>query len=300
MSVGTRQKKSARQHKKLNTASRDKPRGLVKNDDSTVHTPYSVHLPQSMSSEPLPSSDSSQLVSSTNVISAGALAVDLACDYKLESRLTEIQAPQLGTSNPAVITQSLGGVGQNIARAMHYLGTSVRLCCAIGEDAAGFAALAMLNQSGMQVAGVQQIGGGARTAQYVAISDAKKDLMFGMADMKIQELVSEEFDNMWKPQLELVRPRWLVVDSNWSPQAIRKWITTGKSLGAKVAFEPVSAAVRLPFPSISTPISRTARIRGHVSLASALKTYFALPVFVHKEEMLTRISIRNANVSSNH
>ena len=219
-----------------------------------MHTPYSDSLPLSMSREPFPSSESPRLVSSTEVISAGSLAIDLACDYKPESRPSDIQTPQLATSNPAVITQSLGGVGQNIARAMHYLGTSVRLCCAVGEDAAGFAALAMLNQSGMQVAGVQQIGGGARTGQYVAINDAKKDLVLGMADMKIQELVSEEFDKMWKPQLELVRPQWLVIDSTWSPQAIRKWITTGRSLGARVAFEPVSTAVCYPFPAFPSPI----------------------------------------------
>lgn len=230
------------QNNQLNTASRDKPRKAFQSD-STLHAPSSDSLPLSMSQEPFPSSESSQPVFSTEVISAGSLAMDLACGYKPESSEPAIQAPQLATSNPAVIKQSIGGVGQNIARAMHYLGTSVRLCCAVGEDAAGFAALAMLNQSGMQVAGVQQIGGGARTAQYVAINDAKKDLMLGMADMKIQELVSEEFDKMWKPQLELVRPRWLIVDSNWSPQAIRRWITTGKSLGAKVAFEPVSTAV---------------------------------------------------------
>ena len=242
-----------RQQNQLNTASRDKPRKLLKSGDSNLHTPYSEQLPLSMSSEPLPFPDSSQVLSSTDVISAGSLAIDLACDYKPECQSTEMQAPQLATSNPAFITQSLGGVGQNIARAMHYLGTSVRLCCAVGEDAAGFAALAMLNQSGMQVAGVQQIGGGARTGQYVAINDAKKDLVLGMADMKIQELVSEEFDKMWKPQLELVRPQWLVVDSTWSPQAIRKWMTTGKSLGAKVAFEPVSTAVGNPFPAFQSP-----------------------------------------------
>ena len=242
-----------RQQNQLNTTSRDKPRKLFKSGDSNLHTPYSEQLRLSMSSEPLPSPDSSQVLASTDVISAGSLAIDLACDYKPECQSIEMQAPQLATSNPALITQSLGGVGQNIARAMHYLGTSVRLCCAVGEDAAGFAALAMLNQSGMQVAGVQQIGGGARTGQYVAINDAKKDLVLGMADMKIQELVSEKFDKMWKPQLELVRPQWLVVDSTWSPQAIRKWMTTGKSLGAKVAFEPVSTAVGSPFLAFQSP-----------------------------------------------
>ena len=183
-----------------------------------------------------------QITDQADVIAAGSLALDLACDYTPESHLPGDQDPQPATSNPAVITQSLGGVAQNVATAIHYLGTSVRLCSVVGNDAAGFAALEILSQKGMQLAGIQQVKFGARTSQYVAINDAQKDLVLGMADMKILELDPIDFEKVWKPQLESVKPKWLVVDSNWNPITLRNWISAGKALGAKVAFEPVSTA----------------------------------------------------------
>lgn len=221
-------------------------------------------------SKPTLSLESSQQGASADVISAGALAVDLACDYKPESRLPVEQTPQSAASNPAVITQSLGGVAHNIATAMHYLGTSVRLCCAVAEDAAGFAALEMLRKRGMQVSGVHQIGKGARTGQYVAINDAQKYLVLGMADMKIQEVVSKDFDKLWKSQLDFVKPQWLVVDSNWTPEALHEWISAGGSMGAKVAFEPVSIAkCKRLFQASSKTLGRFAAVPNNlVSLAT--------------------------------
>ena len=46
----------------------------------------------------------------------------------------------------------------------------------------------------------------------------------------------------------------------------------------------VQMACRLSFPSISVPISRTSRSLRHVWTAAALKTYFVIPVFIHKKK----------------
>lgn len=213
---------------------------------------------------------SSRFEASADVISAGSIAVDLACDYTPLCHSPESQAPELATSNPAVITQSLGGVAQNIATAVHYSGTPVRLCAAVAGDAAGLAALEMLDQRGMQVAGVHQISDGARTGQYVTVNDARKNLVLGMADMKIQEVASRDFDKIWKPQLNLVRPKWLAVDSNWTSEALRKWISEGKSLGSKIAFEPVSVAkCKRLFQPMSTTLGDFATVPDNlVSLAT--------------------------------
>lgn len=54
---------------------------------------------------------------SEDVVVAGSLAIDFSCDYRplSEGQLTL----SMVTSNPAVITQSLGGVGRNVATAAH-------------------------------------------------------------------------------------------------------------------------------------------------------------------------------------
>lgn len=102
-----------------------------------------------------------------NVLVFGSLAMDFSCDYfpayeglektisirpeapmiedlglsRSQNRLPPLshqeRLPKLHTSNPAVIDSSLGGVGHNVALAIHRVGaepTSVRLCSLIGDD----------------------------------------------------------------------------------------------------------------------------------------------------------------------
>jgi pseudouridylate synthase / pseudouridine kinase len=74
-----------------------------------------------------------------------------------------------------------------------------------------------------------------RTAQYVAINDAKKDLVLAMADMNI-------FSSPTPMSLHMmpVNPKWSVVDANWNPRMTRKIINRLKEWNSKVAYEPVS------------------------------------------------------------
>lgn len=63
----------------------------------------------------------------------GSVAIDLACDYKPMDDTSE--DPVLGTSNPASIGQSIGGVGHNVATAAHLLhGDKVQLASVIADD----------------------------------------------------------------------------------------------------------------------------------------------------------------------
>ena len=174
------------------------------------------------------------------MIVAGSLAIDLSCDYVPTITPAAALQPQPHTSNPASIRQSLGGVGQNIATALHYLKTSVRLCSSVADDISGSTALRMLADRGLQTSGMQILTTGFRTAQYIAINDAHKSLVLAMADMKILEDTRGDFDTVWKPQVEACKPKWLVIDANWDPAVLQKWIEVARDIGAKVAYEPVS------------------------------------------------------------
>ena len=175
-----------------------------------------------------------------DVIVAGSLAIDLSCDYLPANTPTASHQPQLHTSNPASIRQSLGGVGQNIATALHYLKTSVRLCSSVADDIAGSTAFRMLADRGLHTSGLQKLTTGSRTAQYIAINDANKSLVLAVADMEILEDTHADFDNIWKPQVEACKPKWLIVDANWDSPILQKWIEVARYSGAKVAYEPVS------------------------------------------------------------
>lgn len=185
-------------------------------------------------------------VTKADVLVAGSLAVDFSCDFApLEGNSKEV-SPSMCTSNPAVIGQSLGGVGHNVALASHYAGSSTVFCSAVADDLSGKAALAALTEEGLGTEGVQTLSpsSGVGTAQYVAVNDARKDLVVAMADMRIMELPASDldFDSKWASLVERTRPKWVVVDANWSPDVLAKWLASARQIAARVAFEPVSTA----------------------------------------------------------
>ncbi|KAL8635424.1 MAG: hypothetical protein Q9228_007082 [Teloschistes exilis] len=208
-------------------------------------------------------------VRAPDVFVAGSLALDLSCDYvPMEgSSISILPVPQ--TSNPARISQGLGGVGRNIATALQYVGARVQLCSATGDDAAGIAARNMLAAQGLSLSGVVKKPS-TQTAQYVAVNDARKDLVLAMADMSVMENCKSEFDTIWKASLEENQPRWLVVDANWDPYTLQRWIMHGKAVNSRIAFEPVSVdKSRRLFASHSTNDFKLGVLPDHaISLAS--------------------------------
>lgn len=211
----------------------------------------------STSSSPLPQPDEilSSAATSTqqrphirkaDLLVAGSLAIDFSCDFAPTGSRSAETSPSPHTSNPAIIGQSLGGVGHNVALAASYVGSLTLFCSAVADDLSGKAALAALEKENLSVDGIQTLSPslGARTAQYVAVNDAKKDLVLAMADMKIMELPARvlDFDGFWGPLMARTRPRWMVVDANWSPGMLSKWIESANKIGTRVAFEPVSTA----------------------------------------------------------
>ena len=132
----------------------------------------------------------------------------------------------------------------------------MRLCSSVADDIAGSTALRMLADRGLQTSGIQKLTTGFRTAQYIAVNDAHKSLVLAMADMKILEDMHGDFDTLWKPQVEACKPKWLVIDANWDPAVLRKWIEVARDSGAKVAYEPVSVTKsRRLFPEKHTGLT---------------------------------------------
>ncbi|KAF4988068.1 hypothetical protein FGRMN_9988 [Fusarium graminum] len=181
--------------------------------------------------------------SKADILVAGSVAVDLSCDYAPRSGDT---SPVLHTSNPSSISQSIGGVGHNVALAAHSVSkhARVRLCSMVGDDVAGKTILNGLRASGLDTTYIRELGheyhGSNRTAQYVAVNDANKNLVMAMADMGI--FTNHSFPEYWKSAVRGTKPKWLVVDGNWSEKDIRAWLKAGQDQDCKIAFEPVSTA----------------------------------------------------------
>ncbi|KAI4678665.1 uncharacterized protein J4E84_008483 [Alternaria hordeiaustralica] len=214
-----------------------------------------------------PPSTPATSISSTNesqqvpdVVVAGALAVDFSCDYAPFTASTSQTDPLPHTSNPAVITQTLGGVAHNIAKASHLLGSFVHLHSAVGDDLSGRAALSQLQSEGMPTTGIKTLPAPSRTAQYVAINNTNKDLALAMADMSILETIpietiQELATSIFSPTSP--RPKAFVTDANWSSPALHTWLQAARHPDTTTIFEPVSTAKALRiFPS-NTPNSST-------------------------------------------
>ncbi|KAI4279753.1 MAG: hypothetical protein LQ337_000033 [Flavoplaca oasis] len=213
----------------------------------------------------------------SNVVRGTKVAVELSRMEKdiergdgfIPDKQDSTTSPQPQTSNPARISQDIGGVGQNIATAIHYVETSVQFCSVIGDDNAGQIAKEKLTAKGLSVSALIRKPS-ARTAQYVAVNDAYNNLVLAMADMTIMEGYKPEIENVWGLQLARCKPKWLVLDANWDPHSLRQWIKIGKDMGIKTAFEPVSVAkAKRLFASRSDDSSLLGVLPDHaVSLAT--------------------------------
>jgi pseudouridine-5'-phosphate glycosidase/pseudouridine kinase len=203
-----------------------------------------------------------------DIVVAGALAVDFSCDYAPFANASSQTDPLPHTSNPAVISQSLGGVAHNIAKAAHLLGSSVRLYSAVGADLSGRAALSQLEDEAMSTAGIETLPAPARTAQYVAVNNANKDLALAMADMSILESIPAELTTSLSARLfadPATKPQVFVADANWSADALRTWLSAASSAGSTTIFEPVSTAKSLRiFPADSSSPSTHPTPLAHI------------------------------------
>ncbi|KAI9889364.1 MAG: hypothetical protein M1814_005533 [Vezdaea aestivalis] len=216
---------------------------LSRNCQSKVATSMTSKLPSEQKETAFGQSSRRSPVmrnSLVDVAVAGSVAVDLSCDFS-EQGSSSISSPKLGTSNPARIGQSLGGVGYNVAAAAYYFTGSVKLVSVVGNDIAGKTVTKSLKQLGMDTSRVVvHSDSNQRTSQYIAINSANKALLFGIADMKIMDEISGKGQICPADILPSIRPKWLIVDANWSSGMTRAWLEAAKLNDIPVAFEPVS------------------------------------------------------------
>ena len=191
----------------------------------------------------------------------GALAADTSCDYSPFDATTTEVLPTLHTSNPAAISQSAGGVGRNVATAAQYAGAQVSLASVVADDLAGKTLIRDLASSGIDTKSLRVLDPAtrARTAQYVAVNDRNKDLMLAMGDFSIFSHPEFEEPEYWSNLLasQKSKPKWIVIDGNWSTSIISNILLAAKTSEVPVAFEPVSSvkAARL-FDKTNTAVTK--------------------------------------------
>ena len=149
------------------------------------------------------------------------------------------------TSNPVSGCRSFGGVARNVAENLARLGVGVSMVSSVGEDEAGRAIVDQLRGLAVDVSAVTALRG-ERTAEYVAVLGPDSDLVVGLADMDICDLITvADIDRAW-PQL--ASAAWVFIDCNLPAEVIRAIVARRQGGRFRLAVNGVSTpkAMRLP------------------------------------------------------
>ena len=154
-------------------------------------------------------------------------------------------APVQGTSNPAVKSQSHGGVARNIAENLGRLGVNVSLVSVVGDDEAGRELLSQMRELGVDVSQVS-ISDSFPTAEYTAVFDPGNELVLGLSSMDIMDRIdSAQIERSWS---HICSSEWVVLDCNLPAETIAFVLQSKPRSSFKIAVDTVSVskAKRLP------------------------------------------------------
>jgi pseudouridine kinase len=115
---------------------------------------------------------------------------DVLCigGINLDRKLKALRTLHAGSSNSCVASESPGGVARNVAENLARLGLRVSLAGHVGHDAAAQAVLAPLHLLGVGTHACHVSEAGS-TGSYTALLDHQGQLVMGMADMALTELL---------------------------------------------------------------------------------------------------------------
>lgn len=150
-----------------------------------------------------------------------------------------------GTSNPVTGRRAFGGVARNVAESLARLGANVGLVSILGEDEAGEALLRDLDRLGIDATGMARTSEKS-TAEYVAVIGPAGDLVLGLADMEIFDLLTSA--DLDRPSSPLSAASMVFADCNLPAALLADLVMRRKSAAFELALDAVSApkARRLP------------------------------------------------------
>jgi len=180
--------------------------------------------------------------SSPYVLVIGASGVDLV------GRVRGPLAP--GTSTPASIRSSFGGVARNVAENLGRLGQPVVLLTAVGLDANGDLMLQHASQAGVDVSHILRCETYA-TGSYLAVLNEQGELQFALDDMRAVNALTSHY---LRQQASLFsQAAFVFVDANLPRQALRTIFSLARQVQCPVGADPTSLALA---PRLAPYLSR--------------------------------------------
>lgn len=166
------------------------------------------------------------------VLVVGAAGVDLV--GRLDGEIKS------GTSNPANIRTSFGGVARNVAENLARLGNPVTLLTAVGDDENGDRLLEEIAATGVDTDRVLCCQDRS-TGVYLAVIDSAGELAFALDDMRVMSRVSSEY---LKENEDAFRSAsLLLLDMNLSPKAVQTAISLARRARIPIFCDPTSVSL---------------------------------------------------------
>jgi pseudouridine kinase len=142
-----------------------------------------------------------------------------------------------GTSNPAQIRSSFGGVARNVAENLARLGQPVILLAAVGSDRIGDQLLEHTSKAGVDVNRVMRTADRS-TGTYLAVMNTKGERLFALDDMGITTLISPDYV---REHARLFKEASLLfIDANLSKESLRTAISLAWRSQIPICADPTS------------------------------------------------------------
>jgi pseudouridine kinase len=163
------------------------------------------------------------------VLVIGAAGVDIVGTLRGELRP--------GTSNPARIRYSFGGVARNVAENLARLGQPVRLITAVGEDEAGEQLFQGLLAAGVNVEAALHTGQYPSGA-YLAVINPQGELQFALDDMFVLNSLTAGYI---RDRVEMFKEASLLfIDANLPKETLRTIMALARRYRLPVCGDPTS------------------------------------------------------------
>ncbi len=166
------------------------------------------------------------------VLVIGAACVDIVGVLKGEM--------QTGTSNPAQIRTSCGGVGRNVAENLARLGQAVNLLTVVGEDQNGDHLIKTIAEAGVNVDAIKRTSFHP-TGTYLGVVNTNGELQMALDDMRAMTLLSPDY---LRQNEHLFRQASLLfLDANLPKESLRTAMSLAKAAHLPVCADPTSSGL---------------------------------------------------------
>jgi pseudouridine kinase len=147
---------------------------------------------------------------------------------------------QTGTSNPAEIRSSCGGVGRNVAENLARLGQPVNLLTVVGEDQAGEQLIRNIAETGVNVQAVRHTPLHP-TGTYLGVVNQRGELQTALDDMRAMTLLTSDY---LKQNERLFREASLLfLDTNLPKESLRTAMSLANAARLPVCADPTSTGL---------------------------------------------------------